>query len=73
MDPIAVSPVQLISNRRSVAGWPSGTSRDSEDTLEFCALTGIRPMVEEFALADAAAAYGRMLHGEARFRVVLLA
>jgi D-arabinose 1-dehydrogenase-like Zn-dependent alcohol dehydrogenase len=73
MDPIAVSPVQLISKRRSVAGWPAGTSRDSEDTLEFCALTGIRPMVEEFALADAAAAYDRMLRNEVRFRAVLLA
>jgi D-arabinose 1-dehydrogenase-like Zn-dependent alcohol dehydrogenase len=73
MDPIAVSPVQLIGKRRSVAGWPAGTSRDSEDTLEFCALTGIRPMVEELPLADAARGYGRMLRGEARFRVVLLA
>jgi D-arabinose 1-dehydrogenase-like Zn-dependent alcohol dehydrogenase len=71
-DPIEVSPVQLIGGRRSVQGWPSGTSRDSEDTLNFCALTGIRPMVEEFALEDAAKGYERMMSNQARFRVVLV-
>jgi D-arabinose 1-dehydrogenase-like Zn-dependent alcohol dehydrogenase len=71
-DPLAVSPVQLIQGRHSVQGWPSGTSRDSEDTLRFCAMTGIRPMVEEFALAEAAAGYERMLTNQARFRVVLV-
>lgn len=70
-DPISVTPVQLIGARRSIQGWPSGTGRDSEDTLNFCALTGIRPMVETFPLEQAAAAYDRMLSGKARFRVVL--
>jgi D-arabinose 1-dehydrogenase-like Zn-dependent alcohol dehydrogenase len=70
-DPIAVTPIQLIGARRSIQGWPSGTARDSEDTLNFCALTGIRPMVETFPLEQAAAAYDRMLSGKARFRVVL--
>ena len=42
-DPIHVTPIQLIGSRRSIQGWPSGTARDSEDTLNFCALTGIRP------------------------------
>jgi D-arabinose 1-dehydrogenase-like Zn-dependent alcohol dehydrogenase len=70
-DPINVTPAQLIGQRRSIQGWPSGTARDSEDTLNFCALTGIRPMVETFALEKAAAAYDRMLSGKARFRVVL--
>lgn len=70
-DPIQVTPIQLIGARRSVQGWPSGTARDSEDTLNFCALTGIRPMVETFPLEQAAAAYDRMLSGKARFRVVL--
>ena len=45
--------------------------RDSEDTLNFCALTGIRPMVETYPLEQAAAAYDRMMSGKARFRVVL--
>lgn len=70
-DPITVTPIQLIGARRSIQGWPSGTARDSEDMLNFCALTGIRPMVETFPLEQAAAAYDRMLSGKARFRVVL--
>src|SRR5437867_455959 len=70
-DPINVTPIQLIGRRRSIQGWPSGTARDSEETLNFCALTGIRPMVETFPLQQAAAAYDRMLSGKARFRVVL--
>jgi D-arabinose 1-dehydrogenase-like Zn-dependent alcohol dehydrogenase len=70
-DPINVTPIQLIGQRRSIQGWPSGTGRDSEETLNFCARTGIRPMVETFPLELAAAAYDRMLSGKARFRVVL--
>jgi D-arabinose 1-dehydrogenase-like Zn-dependent alcohol dehydrogenase len=70
-DPVTVTPIQLIGQRRSIQGWPSGTARDSEDTLNFCALTGIRPMVETFPLEQAADAYERMLSGKARFRVVL--
>ena len=70
-DPLSVTPVQLIMSRRSITGWPSGTARDSEDTLNFCALTGIRPMVETLPLEQAATGYERMLSGKARFRVVL--
>ncbi len=70
-DPISVTPVQLILSRRSIRGWPSGTARDSEDTLNFCALTGIRAMVETLPLEQASAGYERMLSGKARFRMVL--
>ena len=70
-DAINATPVQLIMARRSIRGWPSGTAKDSEDTLNFCALTGIRPMVETFPLEQAAAGYERMMSGKARFRVVL--
>ena len=70
-DPINVTPVQLIMSRRSIRGWPSGTARDSEDTLNFCALTGVRPMVETLPLEQAAKGYEQMLSGKARFRVVL--
>ncbi len=70
-DPMTVTPIQLIGARRTIQGWPSGTARDSEDALSFCALTGIRPMVETFPLEQAAAAYDRMLSGKARCRVVL--
>jgi len=70
-EPISVTPIQLIGQRRSIQGWPSGSARDSEETLNFCALTGIRPMVETFPLEQAAAAYDRMVSGKARFRVVL--
>jgi D-arabinose 1-dehydrogenase-like Zn-dependent alcohol dehydrogenase len=61
----------LIGERRSIAGWPSGSSIDSQDTLRFCALTGIRPMNEIFPLDRAEDAYNRMMSGEARFRVVI--
>jgi D-arabinose 1-dehydrogenase-like Zn-dependent alcohol dehydrogenase len=70
-EPLQVPAGILIGGRRSVAGWPSGTSIDSEDTLRFAALTGIRPMTETFPLSRAAEAYERMMSGEARFRVVL--
>lgn len=68
---LAVSVLLLIGGRRSIHGWPSGTSIDSQDTLRFSALTGVRPMTEVFPLERAAQAYERMMSGEARFRVVL--
>jgi D-arabinose 1-dehydrogenase-like Zn-dependent alcohol dehydrogenase len=70
-EPIKVSPMQLIQGRKSIKGWPSGTAKDSEDTLKFSALTGIRPMIERYPLERAAEAYDRMMSGGARFRVVL--
>jgi D-arabinose 1-dehydrogenase-like Zn-dependent alcohol dehydrogenase len=70
-DPISATPIQLLLSRRSIQGWPSGTARDSQDTLNFCALTGIRAMVETIPLEQAAAGYERMMSGKARFRVVL--
>ncbi|HSA87578.1 MAG TPA: alcohol dehydrogenase [Nitrospira sp.] len=70
-DPISATPIQLLLSRRSIQGWPSGTARDSQDTLNFCALTGIRAMVETLPLEQAAAGYERMMSGKARFRVVL--
>jgi D-arabinose 1-dehydrogenase-like Zn-dependent alcohol dehydrogenase len=70
-DPLEVSSIFLLAGRRSVAGWPSGTSIDSQDTLAFSALTGVRPMSETFPLEQAAEAYERMMSGKARFRVVL--
>jgi len=70
-EPVEVSPMTLIMGRRSVQGWPSGTADDSEDTLDFSALTGIAPMIETFPLSEANAAYDRMINNEARFRVVL--
>jgi D-arabinose 1-dehydrogenase-like Zn-dependent alcohol dehydrogenase len=71
MDPIEVSPFQLIPGRRALRGWPSGTARDSEDTLKFCALTGIRPRIETFPLEQANQAYERMHSNQVRFRAVL--
>jgi D-arabinose 1-dehydrogenase-like Zn-dependent alcohol dehydrogenase len=70
-DPIEVSPSQLISGRRGIAGWPSGIPTDSEDTLRFAELTGVRPMIEKYPLVNAAEGYARMLSGQAEFRVVL--
>src|SRR5882724_6602007 len=70
-DSMEVAPIQLIGGRRSIAGWPSGRSIDSQDTLRFSALTGVRSMNEVFPLERAAEAYERMMSGKARFRVVL--
>jgi D-arabinose 1-dehydrogenase-like Zn-dependent alcohol dehydrogenase len=70
-DSIEVSPNQLIFGRKRVAGWSSGIPTDSEDTLQFSELTGVRPMIETYPLAQAAEGYARMMSGKARFRVVL--
>ena len=70
-DPIEVTPIQLISGSRAIQGWSSGTPADSEDTLHFSELTGVRPMIETYPLEKAAEAYARMMSGNARFRVVL--
>lgn len=71
MQPIEVPPLALIPGRRSIAGWPSGTSSDSEDTLDFSVLSNIRPMIETYPLERASEGYERMMSGNARFRVVL--
>ena len=70
-DPIEVTPIQLISNVRAIQGWAAGTPADSEDTLRFAELTGVRPMIETYPLEQAAEAYARMMSGKAQFRVVL--
>jgi D-arabinose 1-dehydrogenase-like Zn-dependent alcohol dehydrogenase len=72
VDPMTVSPVQLIGRRLSIQGWPSGSPKDSEDTLNFCALTGVRPIIEEFPLEDAARGFERMITNQVRFRAVLV-
>jgi len=69
--PIEVSPVQLIRGSKGIQGWASGIPTDSEDTLRFAELTGVRPMIEKFPLAKVNEAYARMMSGNAQFRVVL--
>jgi len=69
--PLSVNAMVLVLGERSIVGWPSGTGMDSEDTLNFSALTGVRPHTEVYPLEKAAEAYDRMMSGEARFRVVL--
>jgi alcohol dehydrogenase/propanol-preferring alcohol dehydrogenase len=71
MDPIAVPAAALIAGSKGIVGHASGTSRDSEDTLAFSVLTGVRPMIETMSLESAAEAYQKMISGEARFRMVL--
>jgi D-arabinose 1-dehydrogenase-like Zn-dependent alcohol dehydrogenase len=70
-DAIEVTPIQLISGSRTIQGWAAGTPADSEDTLRFAELSGVRPMIETYPLERAAEAYARMMSGNARFRVVL--
>ena len=71
LEPLTITPVQLIFGRKVVQGWPSGTAKDSEDTLQYSALTGVRPMIERYPLEKVAEAYNQMITGKARFRVVL--
>ena len=70
-DPIEVTPIQLIFGSRAIQGWAAGTPADSEDTMRFSELTGVRAMIETYPLEKAAQAYARMLSGDAQFRVVL--
>ena len=68
---LTVSPGLLLGGRLSVKGWYSGTSIDSQDTLAFSVLAGVRSKNEVFPLERVTEAYERMLSGQARFRVVL--
>jgi D-arabinose 1-dehydrogenase-like Zn-dependent alcohol dehydrogenase len=70
-EPLQVAGLPLLFGRRSIMGWPSGSSIDSQDTLAFSKLTGVRAMTEVFPLERAAEAYEHMMSGKARFRAVL--
>ena len=70
-EPFSLTSLQLIFPRTTVRGWPSGTAKDSEDTLQFSLLSGVRPMIEKYPLEKVAEAYDQMSSGRARFRVVL--
>lgn len=71
MEPIQVTPAQLVTGSRTIQGWAAGTAADSEDTLRFAELSGVRPMIETYPLEKASEAYARMMSGKAQFRVVL--
>jgi len=70
-DAIEVTPAQLIFGSKTIQGWSAGTPAASEDVLNFCVLSGVRPMIETYPLEKAEEAYARMLSGKAQFRVVL--
>jgi D-arabinose 1-dehydrogenase-like Zn-dependent alcohol dehydrogenase len=71
-DPLTVSAMPLLMGRRQISGWYSGTARDSQDTLQFSALSDVHPMIEKFPLSRVEEAYERMHSGQVRFRVVLM-
>jgi len=71
-EPIEVPPALFITGRRSLVGWPAGTSMDSQDTLSFSVLSGVRSMNEILPLERVAEAYDHMMSGKARFRCVLV-
>jgi len=71
-EPLTLNVMPLIMGRRSVAGWYSGTARDSQDTLEFSALSDVHPMIEKYPLDRVKDAYEQMHSGRARFRAVLM-
>jgi len=70
-EPMQFPPAMLIGGNTSIAGHASGTSQDSQDTLAFSRLAGVRPMIETLPLEQAGEAYDRMMAGDARFRMVL--
>ena len=70
-EPLTINVFSLIVRRSSVAGWYSGNARDSQDTLEFSALSDVHPMIEKYPLDRVAEAYEQMHSGKVRFRVVL--
>jgi D-arabinose 1-dehydrogenase-like Zn-dependent alcohol dehydrogenase len=70
-DFIEVTPAQLIFGSKTIQGWAAGTPAASEDTLNFCVLTGVRPMIETYPLERVGEGYARMISGDAKFRVVL--
>src|SRR5258706_3950927 len=70
-EPLMINVFSLITKRSSVAGWYSGTAKDSQDTLEFSVLSGVHPMIEKYPLNQVAEAYEQMHSGRVRFRVVL--
>jgi D-arabinose 1-dehydrogenase-like Zn-dependent alcohol dehydrogenase len=69
--PFEVSAIPLVMGNREIRGWASGTGMDSEDTLNFSALTGVKPKIETYPLEKAPEAFARMESGKARFRVVI--
>lgn len=71
LEPMEISALQLISARRDLQGWPSGTAMDSEETLAFSKFAGVRPMIEKYPLEKVSEGYERMNSGKAEFRVVL--
>ena len=70
-EPMEISVFQLLLARRAIQGWPAGTAMDSQETLQFSAFAGVRPMIEKYPLAKVKEAYERMASGQAEFRVVL--
>jgi D-arabinose 1-dehydrogenase-like Zn-dependent alcohol dehydrogenase len=71
MEPLQINSAYMIGGRHSIKAWPSGTCADSEDTMKFSVLAGVRPMIETMPLDRAADAYARMMSGAARFRMVI--
>jgi D-arabinose 1-dehydrogenase-like Zn-dependent alcohol dehydrogenase len=69
--PMPLNTAALIGTRTGISGWPSGSSIDSEDTMNFAARTGVRPMIETFPLEKAEEAYQLMMSNKARFRAVI--
>jgi D-arabinose 1-dehydrogenase-like Zn-dependent alcohol dehydrogenase len=70
-EPLSVPVAPMVTGARSVEGWYSGMSIDSEDTLVFGQRADVRSMNEYFPLERAPEAYARMMSGKMRFRGVL--
>jgi alcohol dehydrogenase, propanol-preferring len=70
-EPLTLTPLGLLSGR-TIAGWPSGSAIDSEDTMKFSRIAGVRPRIEKFPLEKAEEAFTKMMDNKVRFRAVLV-
>ena len=70
-EPLPVSTMALISPGRRIIGHPSGTARETEETMQFAALSGVRPIIQTAPLTEAQSAFEQMTSGKARFRMIL--
>jgi D-arabinose 1-dehydrogenase-like Zn-dependent alcohol dehydrogenase len=70
-EPLSINVLPMVLSRQSIQGWPSGQPSDTEETLAFSALAGVRAMIEKVPLAQAPQAFERMMNGHARFRMVI--
>ena len=69
---VPIDTVPLILKGISVRGWPAGHAIDSEDTINFSQVQGVKCLVERFPFNKAPEAVEAMRANKVRFRSVLV-